>query len=107
MGKRPKDYDIATSATPKEIKRIFSKTLDLGIEFGVVAVIKGRSQIHVATFRKESAYSDGRHPDKIEYATAKDDVRRRDILSREYSLGLCSRKEYICQCYGSIFSLQY
>lgn len=83
LGKRPKDYDVATDATPDQIRDLFGRkrTLPLGAVFGVITVIgpKSSGNIEVATFRKDTAYSDGRHPDSVEFSTAEMDAQRRDF----------------------------
>lgn len=83
MGQMPKDYDVATDATPQRVQEIFGKrrTLFIGASFGVVTVVgrKGEGQIDVATFRCDTAYSDGRHPDAVVFADAEQDARRRDF----------------------------
>ena len=79
MGFTPKDYDVATSATPDQIIKLFPKTIAIGKAFGVITVITNKHNIEVATFRTEGPYSDGRRPDKIEFTTAKEDVLRRDF----------------------------
>ena len=79
MGTQPDDYDIATSAHPDEIIGLFRKTVKVGARFGVVIVIMGGHQFEVATYRTESSYSDGRRPDAVEFATAREDVERRDF----------------------------
>lgn len=79
MGKDPHDFDVATSATPEEVIKFFSKTVPVGIQFGVVLVILGDHQFEVATFRSDAEYLDGRHPSKVEFTSSKEDVRRRDF----------------------------
>ncbi|QDV26618.1 CCA tRNA nucleotidyltransferase [Aureliella helgolandensis] len=84
MGNVPTDYDVATSATPEAVRALFgkSRTLPVGLAFGVVIVLpsaKGADPIEVATFRTETSYSDGRHPDSVEYSTAEFDAQRRDF----------------------------
>jgi poly(A) polymerase len=87
LARDPADYDIATSATPDEVMRIFSETYAVGAQFGVVLVpvkvlgeAEGRGHIEVATFRSDGAYLDGRHPDSVRYTTsALHDVERRDF----------------------------
>lgn len=83
LGKSPKDYDVATSATPTQIATVFGerKTLELGVAFGVITVIgtKQSGNIEVATFRCDSDYSDGRRPDSVEYSTPEMDAQRRDF----------------------------
>ena len=79
MGKEPKDFDIATSATPQSVQEMFPKTFAVGAQFGVVVVLHGGCQFEVATFRVDSEYSDGRHPDAVEFGDARADVMRRDF----------------------------
>src|SRR3954465_3394240 len=83
LGLTPKDYDVATSATPDQIRDLFGhrRTLPIGAAFGVITVLGPRSagQIQVATFRTDAAYSDGRHPDSVSFSTAEHDAQRRDF----------------------------
>jgi poly(A) polymerase len=89
LGREPADYDVATSATPQEVMRLFPLTYAVGAQFGVVLVpIRGDTPegerdnyaIEVATFRSDGAYSDGRHPDQVQFsAEARLDVQRRDF----------------------------
>jgi poly(A) polymerase len=84
LGREPMDYDVATSATPDVVLRLFPVTFAVGAHFGVVLVAhgveEGYVQTEVATFRSDGAYSDGRHPDAVHYtSSAKEDVRRRDF----------------------------
>ncbi|HOQ04536.1 MAG TPA: CCA tRNA nucleotidyltransferase [Anaerohalosphaeraceae bacterium] len=79
LGRHPKDYDVVTDAVPDQIIPLFRKTLKIGARFGVVIVILEGKQVEVATFRTESDYQDGRHPEKVEFATAKEDALRRDF----------------------------
>src|ERR1035437_9163253 len=84
MGLEPKDYDVATSATPDVVLGLFERTFAVGAHFGVVLVADGDEAgyvtTEVATFRSDGAYSDGRHPDAVRYtASAEEDVRRRDF----------------------------
>ena len=83
LGLAPKDYDVATSATPDQIRDVFGRrrTLPIGAAFGVVTVLGPRAagQIEVATFRTDAAYSDGRHPDSVTFTDAEHDAQRRDF----------------------------
>jgi poly(A) polymerase len=94
LGRAPQDYDVATSATPDIVLKLFPRTFAVGAHFGVVLVAtcgganpvgaadtESRDvQTEVATFRSDGAYSDGRHPDAVRYTTsAEEDVRRRDF----------------------------
>ena len=79
MGKESVDYDIATSALPQDIINLFEKTIPVGVQFGVVIVVKDGHNFEVATFRTEGSYSDGRHPDYVAFSTPEADVKRRDF----------------------------
>jgi poly(A) polymerase len=75
----PKDYDIATSATPDEVQRLFPKSHAVGAAFGVVVVHREGHNFEVATFRRDGGYSDGRRPDSVEFTSAEEDAKRRDF----------------------------
>ncbi|MBI4473944.1 MAG: CCA tRNA nucleotidyltransferase, partial [Acidobacteria bacterium] len=79
MGFEPSDYDIATSARPEEIMRIFPRTESIGAQFGVVLIIQHGHPFEVATFRSDEAYVDGRRPTGVVFTDAKQDVLRRDF----------------------------
>jgi poly(A) polymerase len=83
IGRQPKDYDVATNATPPAIRKVFGhrKTLEIGAAFGVVAVVgpKPAGTVEVTTFRHDASYSDGRHPDAVTFSNAQDDAQRRDF----------------------------
>ena len=91
LGREPVDFDVATSATPDVVLKMFPRTFAVGAHFGVVLVASQDSDsaceadphrfcTEVATFRSDLAYSDGRHPDGVRYTqSAEEDVRRRDF----------------------------
>ena len=79
LGKEPDDYDIATAATPDQIETLFPRTIPVGRPFGVMLVVEGRHRFQVATFREESDYHDGRHPQRVTFSTPRTDARRRDF----------------------------
>jgi tRNA nucleotidyltransferase/poly(A) polymerase len=83
LGRTAKDYDVATNATPPEIRQLFGfrRTLALGAAFGVITVLGPREagQVEVATFRRDAEYSDGRHPDHVSFSSAREDADRRDF----------------------------
>jgi poly(A) polymerase len=84
LGLAPKDFDVATSATPGEIVALFPKTFTVGAHFGVVLVCQHFDEqeiaTEVATFRNDGAYSDGRRPDAVRYtADPREDALRRDF----------------------------
>jgi len=92
LGREPKDYDVATDATPREVMEIFPETYAVGAQFGVVLIPapeEGRgvgeattkaNAVEVATFRSDIGYSDGRHPDEVRFSKSpEEDVARRDF----------------------------
>ena len=83
LGRLPKDYDVATNAQPNQIRELFGRrrTLAIGAAFGVIVVMgpKPAGLVEVTTFRQEAEYSDGRHPDRVTFSSAKEDAQRRDF----------------------------
>lgn len=79
LGLAPRDFDIATSATPDEVEALFPRTEKVGAMFGVMLVIVDKAPFEVATFRTEKDYQDGRHPGKVEFCGPKEDAFRRDF----------------------------
>lgn len=83
LGKTPKDFDVATSARPEQVRELFGhqRTLAIGAAFGVISILGGKQldPIEVATFRSDGAYIDGRHPTEVTYTTAEEDAQRRDF----------------------------
>jgi len=80
LGRTPDDIDVTTSALPDRISALFDKAIPLGASFGIITVIMDEIPVEVATFRAERGYSDGRHPDHVEYTDQEElDVTRRDF----------------------------
>jgi poly(A) polymerase len=79
MGRPAKDFDIATSARPEEVQSLFPRTVATGKAFGVIQVCSEHVACEVATFRRDLAYLDGRHPAGIEFCGAEQDAARRDF----------------------------
>ena len=79
LGLQPKDYDIATTATPEQVASIFPGAHPVGAAFGVMLVRRQRVTIEIATFREEGAYSDHRRPDTVQFSSAERDAHRRDF----------------------------
>lgn len=80
LGKPINDVDIASSATPEEIKAIFPRTADIGIEHGTVLVLQDKEAYEITTFRTESGYSDFRRPDQVNFVRSlEEDLKRRDF----------------------------
>lgn len=81
------DVDIATSAFPEEIKQLFPKTIDIGIEHGTVLVLDEEEQYEITTFRTESTYQDYRRPDHVEFVRSlEEDLKRRDFTINAFAL---------------------
>jgi poly(A) polymerase len=89
LNREPADYDVATDATPDRVQQLFPRSLAVGAKFGVIVVLNevpeesaagAPLQVEVATFRSDVGYSDGRHPDRVVFASsAEQDVKRRDF----------------------------
>ena len=80
LGREPKDYDVATSARPEQVEALFPKTSPVGRAFGIVSVWLGEGdEVEVATYRSDADYGDGRRPQTVAYADAREDARRRDF----------------------------
>ena len=88
LHRRPKDFDVATDATPERVREVFGRkrTLAFGASFGVIGVLpeqakkgEGIEPTEVATFRSDGEYSDGRRPDKVHFGDAENDALRRDF----------------------------
>ncbi len=73
------DIDIATSATPETVRRLFENVIPVGEHFGVVIVVRRDIPFEVATFRRDKGAADGRHPDSVEFVNEKEDALRRDF----------------------------
>lgn len=83
LGREPKDYDVATSARPDQVRQVFGKrrTLAIGASFGVIGVLgkRGEPPLEVATFRTDGDYRDGRRPESVVFTDAEHDAQRRDF----------------------------
>jgi len=79
LGKTAHDYDVATSATPEVITKLFRRTVTVGARFGVVIVLLHNRQVEVATFRSDASYVDGRRPSGVVFTDARHDAQRRDF----------------------------
>ena len=81
LGIKPKDWDITTNAKPKQIQELFEKAI-YNNNFGTVAVLIGKMEIEITTYRIEEKYSDKRHPDKVKFA----DSLEQDLSRRDFSI---------------------
>ena len=108
-----RDWDVATSANPEEVARIFAKTVPTGVRYGTVTVILPDAAVEVTTLRADGEYSDGRRPDTIELITSLDeDLSRRDFTMNAMALsasgeiidpfnGLEDIKKRVIRCVGA------
>ena len=93
LGREPEDYDVATDAHPARVQELFPSSVDVGARFGVILVAGDGAQVEVATFRSDVGYSDGRHPDRVEYSSLpEEDVRRRDFTINGLMLDVETRQ---------------
>lgn len=89
MNKEASDWDVATDATPEQVISAFKKVIPTGIAHGTVTVHFMGEEIEVTTFRIEQGYSDGRHPDKVSYASdIEEDLSRRDFTMNAIAVSL-------------------
>lgn len=80
LGRTPKDWDITTSAVPAQVKQLFSRTVDTGLQHGTVTVLAGREGFEVTTYRIDGEYTDGRHPKEVIFTPSlQEDLKRRDF----------------------------
>ncbi len=79
LRRRPSDYDIVTSALPRQVEKLFPRVIPVGRKFGVVVVVDDGHQFQVATFRAEGDYRDGRRPERVTFGDARADALRRDF----------------------------
>lgn len=79
LEREPKDYDIATSATPAEVLELFPGSNEVGAHFGVVIAKYHGVHVEIATFRTDGSYKDGRRPETVTFSTPEEDARRRDF----------------------------
>lgn len=113
LGREPDDWDITTSATPEEMKRLFPRTVDTGIKHGTVTVLLGGEGFEVTTYRIDGAYEDGRHPSEVTFtASLKEDLRRRDFTINAMAYnersglvdlygGLADMEDEVIRCVGN------
>lgn len=80
LGRIPNDWDITTNALPLDVKKLFRRTIDIGIEHGTVKVMLGDEGFEITTYRIDGIYEDSRHPSSVEFTSLlSEDLRRRDF----------------------------
>ena len=112
IGRKPGDYDITTSAMPSDIKRLFRRTIDTGIEHGTVTVMIGDTGYEITTYRIDGKYEDSRHPKEVVFTRSlTEDLRRRDFTINAMAYndeaglvdpfnGQADLKDHIIRCVG-------
>lgn len=113
IGRKPEDWDIATSATPMEVKKLFRRTIDTGIVHGTVTVLYDKEHYEVTTYRLDGIYEDNRHPKEVLFTSSlAEDLKRRDFTINAMAYhdqegfidlfgGIEDLKEGIIRCVGS------
>lgn len=104
LGKPIHDVDIATSAYPEEVKKIFSRTIDVGIEHGTVLALIDDDQYEITTFRTESTYQDYRRPDSVNFVRSlSEDLKRRDFTINALAM---NREGHIIDLFNGVEDLK-
>ena len=96
LGREPKDWDVATSAWPVMVQKLFERTVPTGLKHGTVTIIMGgEMHIEVTTYRTDGVYGDGRHPDEVKLGvTLLEDLSRRDFTMNAIAYDPISRRTY-------------
>ena len=80
LGRCPEDWDITTSARPEQVKQLFRRTIDTGIQHGTVTVMLDKEGFEVTTYRVDGKYEDSRHPKEVTFTpNLEEDLKRRDF----------------------------
>ena len=104
LAREPNDWDITTSARPEQVKECFRRTVDTGIKHGTVTVMLQEDAFEVTTFRIDGEYSDGRHPDSVEFTPLlSEDLRRRDFTINAMAY---NEREGLVDLFGGMQDLQ-
>ena len=104
LGRRPGDWDITTSALPSQVKALFRRTIDTGIQHGTVTVMDGREGYEVTTYRVDGIYEDGRHPKNVEFTSSlEEDLKRRDFTINAMAY---NDAEGLVDCFGGMEDLR-
>ncbi|MBO7631761.1 MAG: CCA tRNA nucleotidyltransferase, partial [Lachnospiraceae bacterium] len=100
----PQDWDITTSALPEEVKGLFPRTVDTGIEHGTVTIMLGQEGYEVTTYRIDGKYEDCRHPDSVTFTRSL----KEDLLRRDFTINAMAYNEStgLVDLFGGIEDLQ-
>ena len=105
LNRKPEDWDITTSAKPEQVKRIFRRTVDTGIEHGTVTVLIGKDGFEVTTYRVDGLYEDGRHPKEVTFTSRREeDLKRRDFTINAMAY---NDDERLVDAFGGMRDLNY
>ncbi|MBR6321884.1 MAG: polynucleotide adenylyltransferase, partial [Lachnospiraceae bacterium] len=98
LGRTPNDWDVTTSALPQEVKKLFRKTVDTGIQHGTVTVIMQGIGYEVTTYRIDGLYKDSRHPDSVTFT----DRLSEDLLRRDFTINAMAYNDArgLQDCFG-------
>lgn len=104
LGREPHDWDITTSATPQQVKKIFQRTVDTGLKHGTVTVLLDREPYEVTTYRIDGEYLDGRHPSGVTFTRSlREDLQRRDFTINAMAY---SDSRGLQDCFGGLEDLK-
>lgn len=104
LGRNPEDWDITTSAKPKEVKNLFRRTVDTGIQHGTVTILLGNDHYEVTTYRLDGIYEDNRHPKEVSFTSdLEEDLKRRDFTINAMAY---NPKDGIIDLFGGMDDLQ-
>ena len=104
LGREPHDWDITTSATPQQVKKIFQRTVDTGLKHGTVTVLLDREPYEVTTYRIDGEYLDGRHPSGVTFTRSlREDLQRRDFTINAMAY---SDSRGLQDCFGGLADLE-
>ncbi len=104
LGRRPEDWDITTSATPRQVKQLFAHTIDTGIQHGTVTVLDGTDKFEVTTYRIDGDYEDSRHPKDVTFTSSLEE----DLMRRDFTINAMaySPKSGLIDLYGGLKDLE-
>ena len=104
LGREAADWDITTNAKPEEVKALFSRTVDTGLQHGTVTVLNGKEGFEVTTYRIDGEYRDGRHPESVSFTSNLiEDLKRRDFTINAMAY---SEKEGLVDAFDGLGDLQ-
>ena len=104
LGRDAADWDITTNALPSQVKALFPRTLDTGLQHGTVTVMQGKEGFEVTTYRIDGEYLDGRHPDRVTFTPSLlEDLKRRDFTVNAMAY---NEKEGLVDAFGGLEDLE-